>query len=767
MRYPAINKYVLCVVFLTLGSCSGTRESGPPSGGGLQADIRWTAYGIPHVKANDWAGLGYGFAYATARDGVCVIARELVLLDGQMTRYFGSEEGNRSSDVFHLAVLQPDRLAAYNASESNKSKSFSRGYIAGYNRYLRDHADTLPLDCNGEPWVRPMNDLDIAKMAIGVGIRYGLGRVQKEMAAAAPPTNGVDLATALQTDFNAPKGYGSNAIAMGRAVTASNRGLLFGNPHYPWEGPSRFHMIHATIPGELDVMGVSLITTPRVAIGFNRDVAWTHTVSTALRSTFYELQLNPDNPMQYRYEGVFRDIEEVRVLVAKTDEKGAVSSAEHIVYFSHYGPIVESQALPWDDQRAYAVRDANLANTRTGLTYDALNKARSVAEVKAALSLQGVAWTNTLAADRHGDALYADISVTPNVDMELLEHCRLTPAEVPARAVVLRGDIAQCEWKEDARSAIPGALPAQEMPYLLRDDYVANSNDSYWLSSPLQPLEGYSPIIGNEREARSLRTRAGLVFIEEYLDKEHKFEAQDLQQMLYSHRNYGAELLLDDLLVLCAAQDGPVQSSGEAVDISAACQALDAWDRRMTVSSRGGHVWREFWRSARDIKGVFATEFDVADPLHTPHTLNTGDGAVAMALLEALAAAQLKLTAAGIALDASVADIQYKQVHDERLPVPGGEGWAGMWSMIRAGLSEADGYTPIVHGNSFIQVISWDKHGKLQPKGILAYSQSPELDQPHSADMTRLYAEGALVDLPFSEEDIASDPALITLRLRE
>jgi acyl-homoserine-lactone acylase len=25
-------------------------------------DIRWTSYGIPHVKADDWGSLGYGFA---------------------------------------------------------------------------------------------------------------------------------------------------------------------------------------------------------------------------------------------------------------------------------------------------------------------------------------------------------------------------------------------------------------------------------------------------------------------------------------------------------------------------------------------------------------------------------------------------------------------------------------------------------------------------------------------------------------------------------
>ena len=36
------------------------------------------------------------------------------------------------------------------------------------------------------------------------------------------------------------------------------------------------------------------------------------------------------------------------------------------------------------------------------------------------------------------------------------------------------------------------------MPHLLRSDYVTNSNDSYWLSNPTQPLEGFARIIGDE-----------------------------------------------------------------------------------------------------------------------------------------------------------------------------------------------------------------------------------------------------------------------------
>ncbi|MBT4522522.1 MAG: acylase [Halieaceae bacterium] len=754
--------------FLALGACNHTADPGAAAASGKYAtDIRWTSYGIPHVKAADWGSLGYGFAYATAQDAVCVIAKELVLMDGEMSRYFGTNDKNRADDIFHKVLLQPQRLTAYGASQSDGAMEFSDGYIAGYNRFLRDNRGQLPASCNDVPWVRQMVADDVAKLSIGVGIRYGLGRLSQEMAAAAPPQPGEVSTALLDTDFDAPRGYGSNAVALGRAVTDSGRGILFGNPHYPWSGPSRFHLIHTTIPGELDVMGVSLLSTSRIVIGFNSDVAWSHTVSTALRATLYQLQLNPQNPLQYRYGDGYRDIEARQVSVASIADNGELTHSQHTVYFSHFGPLVESKALPWNATIAYAIRDANLENTRTADTYDALNKARNTAEVEAAISRQGVSWTNTVAADKEGNAFYADISVTPNVDAELLTRCQLKPEAVPARAIVLDGSRAECEWRNDARSAIPGVLPAQEMPRLHRDDYVANSNNSYWLSNPQQPLEGYSPIIGDERTARSLRTRAGLTFIGEKLNGGRKMTPADMQAMIYTHRNYGAELLLDDLLVLCSQQQTSVVLEEASVDIAPSCNTLRGWDRRNTVDSRGGHLWREFWRGARQLDNVFATPFDANDPVHTPNGLAITEAQVREGLLQALAQAQHTLQQANIALDAPLGEIQYTEINGQRVAIPGGEGWAGMWSMIIAQLEKDTGYSPIIHGNSFMQVISWDEQGKVNPRGILAYSQSPEPDSPHSMDMTRLYSSGEWIDLPFTEAEINTDPNLVSLTLSE
>ena len=51
---------------------------------------------------------------------------------------------------------------------------------------------------------------------------------------------------------------GSNAWAFGKQTTANGSGMLPGNPHYPWVGPSRFYQMRLTIAGQLDVMGAAL-----------------------------------------------------------------------------------------------------------------------------------------------------------------------------------------------------------------------------------------------------------------------------------------------------------------------------------------------------------------------------------------------------------------------------------------------------------------------------------------------------------------------------
>ena len=81
---------------LTFLECSQTADPDKH-----KAEIRSTSYDIPHVKSDNWGGLRYGFANATAEDAVCVIAKDLIVVNGELSIFFGTENGNLESDIFH------------------------------------------------------------------------------------------------------------------------------------------------------------------------------------------------------------------------------------------------------------------------------------------------------------------------------------------------------------------------------------------------------------------------------------------------------------------------------------------------------------------------------------------------------------------------------------------------------------------------------------------------------------------------------------------
>jgi len=92
---------------------------------------------------------------------------------------------------------------------------------------------------------------------------------------------------------------------------------------------------------------------------------------------------------------------------------------------------------------------------------------------------------------------------------------------------------------------------------------------------------------------------------------------------------------------------------------------------------------------------------------------------------------------------------------DEKIGIPGGSGGQGMFSVITARFNaENGGYTPITHGNSYIQTVTWDADGTPDAQAILTYSQSPEADSPFYSDMTKLYSDSQWVELPFTEAEI-------------
>ncbi len=755
--------------------------------------VRWTSYGIPHVTAIDWGSLGYGYGYAFAHDNLCTLAQDVVESTGEQSRWFGPGGGRLESDWL-WALFNSDAVAEASWQQLDADlQSLLQGYADGYNRDLAEvGVANLPEPCRDAGWVRPIDALDMLKVLNKLTLRAGVANFIPSIVGAQPPAplasssgatsaptsvrkepTGVTsldeartlLARTELPDWSSDR-FGSNAVALGRDLTNDGGGALLGNPHFPWLGINRFHLTHLTIPGRYDAMGAAIYGFPLVNIGFNRNVAWSHTVSTARRFVVFELTLAPGDPTSYVFDGAVLPMTTQTVTVDVLQGDGSLAPASHTFYSTRWGPMLVLPPLAgWSTTRGYTIADVNVGNIRGLRQYREMGSAHSVAEFRHAIeSNLALPWVNSIAADRQGNAYYGDISTVPHVTDAKLAACANTfVAQVlsSVRVYTLDGSTSACDLGSDPDAPQPGIFGPSHLPSIQRGDFAQNSNDSYWLANPAQRLEGYPQIIGvDEGRPQGLRTRLGLRQIEDRMLGTDGlpgsgFGRQWLQDVLYQNRNLSAELLLDGVRTLCMEEDNHVDlGGGNVVDVSQACAVLASWDGTNDPDRVGPHIWLELYDRASGTPNLYAVPFDANDPVNTPRDLNLGDAAVRSAVMASLAGAVDRLVGAGIALDAPWGTVQFDTRNGEIFPIPGGPGGMGVYNAIYpAGLVPNVGYTPIVSGSSYIQAVRW-KRGWPDVRGIVTYSQSTNPDSPHFSDMTRVFSDQEWLTLPFRERDI-------------
>ncbi len=766
-------------------------QSAAPSLSTSQVRIIRTTHGIPHVTAGNMEMLAYGMAYAHAQDNICLSADHMATLRGERSKHFGPAASgvlgvrtlpNAVIDAFIQSHMDDAKLSAAWQNASANGKAAALGYVAGYNRYLADQAANLPAECKGKPWVQPMTLTDYYRGIEVVQVQAGAGALADAIAGAQPPAiakvsgaqppaipklSGAqppEMKTALLqapqhesvTTYLREAGVldsplGSNAWAFGKDTTANGRGMLLGNPHYPWVGPSRFYQMRSTIPGEFDVMGAALGWAAMPQIGFTKDVAWSHTVSTGKRFTLHELKLVPGKPTSYLIDG-----QEEAMQAKPVNVGGKVQTIWH----TRFGPVMvlPRAGLVWSAERAYALQDANAGSLRGNDVYVQIAKAKNAAELRTALGGLGTPFVNTIAADRDGNAMYADVSGVPDLDTADLQRCAPSrPAAAllgAAGLVVLDGSRSECNWKRDATSPAPGLIAPARMPVAIRSDWVHNSNDSFFYSHPDQKWPAISPLMGDD-VLRRARTRSGVLEIQGMLAK-GKASLAGIQAQLFENNNLLARQVLPDLLASCPQAPNDAAKTG-----CAALAKFQAQGMRSDASAPAAPLFREFWRVASAIPQVYREPYDKARSIATPTGLRMSDAAVATKVWEALAGAVVKLQAAGFAADASLGLVQ-RAVFDPAsndsplgIALHGGDDSEGVLNNVgdrgRPGIT-ARGIR-IDYGTSYVQTVSFDERGPVA-QALLVYGQSAHAGSPHQLDQLKAYAEKRWPQLPFHPEDV-------------
>lgn len=757
--------------------------------GGAQRDaaaieVRYTAFGLPHVRAATLAGAAEGYGWAFARENLCLTVEKAVTLAGDRSRHLGADSGyvdgfvggrisNAASDAAYRYLLAPDAVAAVRRTASPDIRSMVRGYVRGFNRHVRD-SSLAGERCRDASWFRPLTEQDIWIRLTQVPLVMTSVLLLREMVAAVPPGRRVGVRSpALPNTLDhltafAQSGGGSNALGAGRAVLgAGNGGFSFANPHFPWQGSERLYAFHLTVPGRLDLFGSSLYGVPFPMIGFSSHIGWSDTHTTDKRSTLYELTLDPADPTRYRYGDSTEAMRRVTVEVPT-----ATDTIRHTFWVTRFGPVVAGERLPWTSERAYAFADPERGNVRMSDTFLGIASAKSVHGIRDALMRhQGSPWSNITAADRNGEVFFANISVAAYISDAQLERCGVTSAarifQDLADVTVLNGADPGCAWTRDRRAPQVGIIPAAIRPWFIRRDVSLNSNDSHWFSTPDANgrLEGYLKVIGPERTIRGERTRIASLYIGQFARPDAPaLTAASWEQLFFSGRNLTAELVLDDVVQDCRATPLVAMENGAGSDLSAACRVLGAWDRTDRLASRGSALFAEFARNLDHVSMTgfslaakyWKVPFDAADPVGTPRGFVATD-----ATRRTLARAAARFTAAGLALDAPLGDVQAVVRNGRRMPMSGASYTYHVASP--ATFEAGKGITDLRTGDSYIHAVSLRADG---PTGryMVTYSQSTNPQSPHFADMTEAFSRQQWLDVAFTSREIAAAQVGPTIR---
>ncbi len=796
----------LATLVAVIAACSSAAPppSSPPTpvaDATYQATIRWTSYGIPHIVADDFAGLGFGQGYAFAKHHLCILADQIVRIRGERARYFGPGDNDVhvNSDFGYLALGLRERAATELASASAQAQAVINGYVAGYNKYLADTgvAD-LPAPCRGAAWVKPIDGADLVAYAFDIAIMASGDYLVEEIGSAQPHTDKSASAASQPTHH---KALASNGWAIGAERSTSGHGLLVANPHFPWEGPFKFYEAHLTIPGELDAYGVNLLGMPLLSIAFNKELGWTHTFSASRQFMLYRIKLDPDDPTRYRYgDGTRAMIGRLHSIGVRQPD-GSVASVERKLYHSHYGPMVDGASLRWDASAgtAFTLRDAAADKWNAIDQYIAMMRATDLDSFKAAMArYQSTPFVNTIYADRDGNVFYVDGSRIPNLSDAAIMAWQFAARAIPAvksawdhGVIVTDGTMPMFEWQDDPAAVADGTIAFARAPQLTRRDFVCNANDSYWMTNPASPLVGYSPFYGEAETTLSPRTRMNLTVLTDTgatgpAGADGKFDAAELERAILDNRSFTAKLLRDQVVERCraAATGAKPPTTIGAADLARACATLAAWDGRYDLDSVGAILWREllstFPMSDYSSGKWFADKFDPARPVATPRDLapapSKGDDPIVGALIEAVK----RLRNSDIdPITATLRQHQFVRKGDKRLPIHGGIALDGVTNKTtyfpstrtmmpggergalvnsRSGLTKA-GY-PINYGTSYLLVLHFTDDGP-EARALMTYSASSDPASPHFADQTAMFADKQLRPVLFTEAAIAADANLV------
>jgi len=644
-------------------------------------DIVRDSFGVPHIFAKTDPEVAYGLAWAHAEDDFATIQQTLLAGKSMLGGYLGTK-GASIDYIVHLLRIPELVAAKYETDLSPAYKKLLEGYCAGINAYAVAHPEEVLLKQAFPVTPEQIVQCTVLQLCVVSGADKALSSI----------FNGkVPLLENYKT-------AGSNGLAFNSSKTADGQVYLDINAHQPLEGPVAFYEAHLNSEEGWNIIGALFPGAPCILHGCNENLGWAHTVNAPDKYDIYQLEINPKNKLQYKFDGEWLTLEEKTVhLKVKTSTIRIPVGRK--AYWSKYGPTMITP------RGTFALRMPAMMELRGVEQWYRMNKAKNFTEFKSALNMLAIPGYNIVYADRYDTIYYVSNGSIP--------------IRNPAYAWggTLPGNTSKTLWND--------IHPLKDLPQVLQPaaGFVYNTNHSPFHATEgadnakiIDPTMGYETLENN----RSIR-------FAELVAQHQKISFADFKSIKFD-RQYPSKFAFQgniDQLFLLNPKENPA--------IADLIQQLNQWDKKSNAESIGA--------------GTFLYVYQIVNK--DKNTYFKNGGLTSAQAVTVLTEAKAQMMAQFGRTDLQLGDIQKLVRGDKMIPLPGlPDVLAPMYAVpYQNGLWKGN------QGDAYIELVRFTKDGPII-ESINAYGASSKPNSPHYTDQMEMFTHQQTKPMTLNKKEV-------------
>jgi len=531
-----------------------------------QVSIYRDEFGVPHIVGETEEATFFGYGYAQAQDHLEKMMLQYRDAQGRRAEVLGRQalsdgylrfiphEYRWDGDYLQRLLRTKQAVVDHRDQIDPQVYRILSGFARGVNAYIEEHRAEVPV------WIDGITPEDVEALERSQYLRF------------------YSIHEALSKLVDLPHSFpnlGSNQFAIAREKSANGHIIHVEHTHMPWDNRFQNYEAHLITPGKLYAAGISWFGSPFFLDGLNDRITWSATWNTPNISDVYEEKLNPQNSLQYLYEGAWRDI---KVSEETFRIKGSQGMETQTLpcYYTHHGPVVKFDS---EKHRAYAVKLPNYDGVNYSTNLYRIMKARNLAEFKVVVASHLMPRWNLLYTDREN--IYWVHNATVAQRAEGFDWRKPVP-----------GWLKTTEWGP--------YFPLEKYPQLLNppSGFIQNCNNPPWLStansglSPLDPAPYYLISVQKpEISQEDLNARGERLL--KVLGQDKRFTLDEMKSLAYDTYVVPADVIVPLLAKAVKRRQTEIADP----KIRQAVAILKSWDRR-SASDSVSQTYLYFWAQA-------------------------------------------------------------------------------------------------------------------------------------------------------------------------